>query len=200
MATLCPGETFDLGGQPIASAGTYTAMVPHPSGCDSLVVLQLSVAEVDNGVVQNGSELASTNPQGPWQWVDCNAGFAPIPGAIGQSFIAEQAGSYAVAVQQNGCTSLSACFEVTTMGLDRARVTGLWWRHDMATGLLRVRLPEGASADKALLLDATGRAVRKWGRWAPGEQTVNVGDLPAGLYFVRLSMGPRTEVLRVVLP
>ncbi|MFN3876678.1 MAG: hypothetical protein ACK4L7_12310, partial [Flavobacteriales bacterium] len=136
----------------------------------------------------------------PWQWVDCNAGFAPIPGATGPSFTAEQAGSYAVAVQQNGCTSLSACFVVTTLGLDRALTTLPWWRHDMAAGLLHVRLPEGALVDEAQLFDATGRAMRQWGRWDPGERTVTVGDLPAGLYSVRLLMGPRTAVLRVVLP
>ena len=43
-ATICEGETYTFNGQELNAAGTYEAELQSQAGCDSLVVLQLSVA------------------------------------------------------------------------------------------------------------------------------------------------------------
>jgi gliding motility-associated-like protein len=41
--TICEGETYSFNGQELSAAGTYEAELQSQAGCDSLVVLQLSV-------------------------------------------------------------------------------------------------------------------------------------------------------------
>lgn len=43
-ATICEGETYSFNGQELSAAGAYEAEMQSQAGCDSLVVLQLSVA------------------------------------------------------------------------------------------------------------------------------------------------------------
>lgn len=45
-ASICSGEVFEFQGQALAASGLYEAAIPAPSGCDSLLVLNLEVAPV----------------------------------------------------------------------------------------------------------------------------------------------------------
>ena len=45
-----------------------------------------------------------------YQWLNCDAGMATIPGATGSSYPSGASGSYAVMVTDNGCVDTSACF------------------------------------------------------------------------------------------
>ncbi|MBK7426630.1 MAG: hypothetical protein IPI60_06195 [Saprospiraceae bacterium] len=42
-ASICQGGTYEFDGQSISAAGTYSAEFTTPSGCDSLVILNLTV-------------------------------------------------------------------------------------------------------------------------------------------------------------
>ena len=42
-ATICEGNTYPFDGQLLAASGTYTAVLSGPNGCDSTVVLNLTV-------------------------------------------------------------------------------------------------------------------------------------------------------------
>jgi hypothetical protein len=98
------------------SSGVYTDTIPNTVGCDSIITLNLTINNVD-ATVTNTSPIISANAVGAiYQWLDCNNGYAILPGATGQNYIATTNGMYAVAVTQNGCTDTSVCEAVTNVG------------------------------------------------------------------------------------
>ncbi len=42
-ASICPGETYNFGGQQLSSGGTFTGLFTNSVGCDSIVTLELDV-------------------------------------------------------------------------------------------------------------------------------------------------------------
>ncbi|MFI5203518.1 MAG: hypothetical protein ACHQF2_03390 [Flavobacteriales bacterium] len=66
-------------------------------------------------VSQTGDTLTASTVGASYQWIDCNNGFAAIPGEINQSFMPAMNGDYAVIVTL-GCADTSSCYQVTGIG------------------------------------------------------------------------------------
>jgi hypothetical protein len=88
---------------------TYTLQNIH--GCDSTIRLILTIPEIDTTISISDSELVSNEQFGYYQWLDCNAGYNPIQGALFRSFSPEISGSYAVRINVEGCIDTTACQE-----------------------------------------------------------------------------------------
>jgi len=69
-ASVCQGETYSFNGENLGAPGAYTALLVNSDGCDSLVVLNLSVLPVSGSSIQasfcigdtyafNGEELSA---------------------------------------------------------------------------------------------------------------------------------------------
>jgi hypothetical protein len=67
-------------------------------------------------VIQTGSTLTAAQAGAIYQWVDCNSGYTPIPGANGQSFTSAVAGAYALIITSGGCSDTSSCYTVVGIG------------------------------------------------------------------------------------
>lgn len=78
----------------------------------------LFVSAVDTTVNINQHILTAAANAATYQWLDCNNGLAPIPGATAQQFIPTLPGTYALSVTKNGCNDTSACYTITTIGLN----------------------------------------------------------------------------------
>lgn len=115
--TICNGDTYDFGTQELTMPGEYTEVFASIHGCDSTVVLSLSVITVDNSVSVNSLTIMANQAGASYQWVDCNNNNTPIAGETGQSFTATQNGSYAVEVSWQGCTATSDCIDITTVNI-----------------------------------------------------------------------------------
>ena len=113
----CPDVPYNWNGTILTAGGVYYDTLQSVFGCDSIIQLTLSTLLVDTSVTQNGAVLTANHTGISYQWLDCNNGFAPIPGATNKSFTATAVGSYAVIVLQSGCYDTSGCRAVTTVGL-----------------------------------------------------------------------------------
>ena len=52
--SICSGETFPFGSQTLSETGTYRDTLQTASGCDSIVILELTVDDViENNIDQN---------------------------------------------------------------------------------------------------------------------------------------------------
>ena len=71
----------------------------------------------NNNVTQDGNQLTAQAIGVAYQWFNCNTN-QPVAGATGRSFVPNQNGTYAVEITQPGCTVMSACFNVTVVGLE----------------------------------------------------------------------------------
>lgn len=100
------------------SSGTYFASYTDQFGCDSIHELNLEITEVDTMVVVTGATLVAQAESGQFQWLDCNNEFAEIAGADANVFNPAENGSYAVSITVNGCQDTSACYLITTVGIN----------------------------------------------------------------------------------
>ncbi len=95
-------------------SGTYTDTIPNAGGCDSVIVVNLTVADIDTTVTVVGAVLNADPNVSAYQWLDCDGGL-PIVGATGQAFTATSNGDYAVILEQNGCIDTSNCHLVNSI-------------------------------------------------------------------------------------
>jgi hypothetical protein len=101
------------------SGGTYLDTLSNHIGCDSIITINLTIYNIDVTVTQDANELTANNPIEFHQWLDCDNDFAVISGENEPLFIASENGNYAVEIIQDGCIDTSACYAVTTIGIEQ---------------------------------------------------------------------------------
>ena len=116
--TWIDGETYTESNS--SASITYTDV----AGCDSIVSLDLTITTVDATLTQNGELLSANNSNATYQWLDCTNGNTPIAGADEQSYLVTNSGSYAVAVTESGCTTVSTCVSVIVLSTPALSAVG----------------------------------------------------------------------------
>jgi hypothetical protein len=103
------------------NTATYTLSTTH--GCDSIVTLNLTISNPEAVITQNpdGSLMASAGDS--YQWINC-ADNTPLAGAVGQSFLPSQNGSYSVVVFENNCQDTASCVIFEGLGMNELPVGG----------------------------------------------------------------------------
>jgi hypothetical protein len=114
--TACGSYTWINGTTYYSSNTSATFTYTNSAGCDSSVILNLTINPLDMSVTQNGSSLTANQAGANYQWLNCSTG-ASITGANNQSYTPATNGSYAVIVNYNGCSDTSSCISLNTVGL-----------------------------------------------------------------------------------
>lgn len=105
--TICVGSTYAFGGQVLDSTGTYSQLLTSSGGCDSLVMLNLSVDTPVVPTISTSGNALVANPQGAalYLWYINNGG---VPIAATDTFVPTLPGSYTVSVGSGiNCLSTS---------------------------------------------------------------------------------------------
>ena len=141
-------------------SGSFKDTIPNAAGCDSVISINLQVANVNTAVVQNNETLTAQTLTGVCQWLDCNKSMAVIPGETGKVFKAEAKGDYAVAVTEAGCTDTSVCYNVSKFsGLDGMLKTGFSVMPNPSQGDFDLLLPFECRNAVVKITDLTGKTV-----------------------------------------
>jgi hypothetical protein len=197
-AVLCPGSSYQFGGQTITSAGTYFETFTAASGCDSIVQLILTSPSFNLAISQSGPTLISQQPTGPYQWINCATG-QPVPGATGQFFTATANGQYAAVLTQGGCSDTSVCVTVTgiSTGLMESEQPLLSIMPMPFDDQLTISIQDGKSA-QLLISDLSGRVVIRDFEVVGGEtKTISTEKLGSGIYLLHSVDGTiRLKVIR----
>lgn len=178
--TICQGEYIVIDGQQVSAPGTYTGTITNALGCSTNSIVNLTVTPVEVGVTPLNINLFADASGAQLQWLDCNNGFAEVPGATGTQFTPSVDGSYAVEVTQNGCTDTSACYAVVGVGIDEVHNDPFHAWFDAVNDVLIVTDAHGAVLT---VTDATGRPVRT-GLIVGPLWNVSLAGLANGQYFV----------------
>jgi hypothetical protein len=111
--TACGSYTW-TNGTTYTSSGTYRQTLINGAGCDSLLILYLTIKNTVDAAVTltNFATLSANTNMGTFQWFDCSNGYSAIPGETGSNFTATYNGSYAVSVTANGCGDTSQCLVI----------------------------------------------------------------------------------------
>jgi uncharacterized repeat protein (TIGR01451 family) len=183
---------YTLNGRTYTSSGTYNQMFTNAFGCDSLVTLQLTL--VDTSISINNNILTANAQNAAYQWLDCDNGFAPISGANSQTFEPTANGSYAVIITNGTCTEQSACYNYTTLAVTAQGLSEIRIYPNPTTGKLNLDFGNLQQVSTQLI-DLNGRLLMQLFFENQNGQ-IDMTELPAGMYFLRISS--RTETL--ILP
>lgn len=110
-------EPYFFDGSLQTESGVYSNTYITAQGCDSTVVLDLTINTALSTVSESGYILTADLADVDYQWVDCNNDYAEIPGETNQSFEVWQSGSYAVVTDNGTCQDTSECVIVSITGL-----------------------------------------------------------------------------------
>jgi hypothetical protein len=201
VQTACNAFTWIDGITYTSSNNTATHNIAGgaSNGCDSLVTLNLTINTVsDIGTTTSGITITANNTMAGYQWLDCNNGFAVIPGAISQSFTASANGSFAVELTQNGCTDTSACVPVTTVGMIENTFNGQITLYPNPThGPLRIVSLNESGNTRVTVRNALGQEVYRRNHTAADRFDLTL-DGAAGVYAVEIVDGEKRVILKVI--
>ena len=112
---ICASDTLTWldGNMYTTSNNTASVTLQNSDGCDSIVVLNLTINETNAGVTTAGGTLTATETDATYQWLNCRDGLGPIFGATSPSYTPNIPGSFAVEITKNGCVDTSDCFRVS---------------------------------------------------------------------------------------
>lgn len=181
-ASICPGENYTFGTQTLTAAGEYTEVFKSILGCDSTVELSLTIKEVDTSVSVSGFIILAGKANAEYQWLDCNDSYAPIASATMQSFIAPKNGSYAVEVFQNGCSAISTCIPISSVGIENVdSKKAIQFYPNPNNGVFTISLQ---STMDVVIYNSIGEAIY-YHRFKSGNHAISVQNLSDGIYILK---------------
>jgi hypothetical protein len=186
VVAACQSYTWINGVTYTFNNNTATYTLINAQGCDSIITLNLTLNYVNVQVSQSGGVLTSLAGGAAYQWLDCNNGYAAIPGQTNSSFSPSQSGSYAVEVTQGNCTDTSACLNFTMVALEVGQL-----REEMvlfpnpSTGKVTVQFEEAVQGGKLRVYNALGQRVSEKTLSYSQSQTFEF-NLPKGNYWFEI--------------
>ena len=146
-----------------------------------------------NSTVNLTANVLTANQNGAqsYQWVDCNNGNTPIPGATSQTFTPTANGSYACQITLPNCNGITDCATVSTIGLSEAQQAGIVVYPNPATTMIHIE--SEFPIESILIFNVNGSCV---GRFTENE--INVNTLSNGIYYLSIKTTEGTLQSRFV--
>jgi len=196
--TACDSYTSPSG-KTWMSSNAYMDTIPNMAGCDSVMTINLTINSADTSVTANGMMLTSNASGATYQWVDCNNGNAPIPGATSQSYNAAANGDFAVEVTENGCTGTSQCYNITGVGLTNiAFEKAISLYPNPNKGTIHLDLNADYTDLNVRISNISGQIVFEQNYNQANNLTLDLTSLASGLYFVAVNTGNKSAVMKMI--
>ncbi len=181
------------------NSGFYQIVIVNSAGCDSIIGLTAIIYNLNSSVTQNGTTLTAA-PGYLYQWVDCNAGYNPIPGATGNTFTATANGNYAVIVSLAGCTDTSACHVITTVGKNEVHYATAWLLYpNPATGELQLTVQDNRNKFYVTIYDYSGKIISEHTFVDEKFIRIDISNYVNGHYSLRIYQDNFSEVRKFVI-
>jgi hypothetical protein len=173
------------------SNGTYYASQTI-NGCESeRLEVTVTITILDATATENGLTLTANQAGAAYTWVDCNNSNQPIAGATAQSYTATANGSYAVIVEQNGCSVTSNCVAITTVSLDDIKTELFRIYPNPASTVINVEM---ANASTVRMFDISGKLLKELN--GSSNYTIDVTDLTPGMYMIESAEGAKAKFVK----
>ncbi|MFM2225676.1 MAG: hypothetical protein RJA07_1878 [Bacteroidota bacterium] len=184
--TTCKDVPFNFAGSSFTSAGDYGFILQNQFGCDSSLMLHLSVTDLSPVIVQMHDTLFATGI-GAIQWIRCDSNLQ-IAGANSNYFIPKVSGVYAAIFTANNCIATTDCV------VDSFSVGGI---ANVRLGGNKIIVYPNPCSDKLLVngyslignrievKDILGRTCILIAHQK--SEIVNIESLPSGIYILKIT-------------
>lgn len=196
-------DSFSLNGELYTNSGVYTqTYLSVVTGCDSTVELDLTIHNTPEATVtKTGTTLTASSGGEGYQWLDCNDGSAPIPGATEQTFNPTSNGHYAVRVTKDGCANTSECVEVDGLvgisGLEHG-FASIELYPNPTSGQLTIQAATPFNQVRITMVNLLGQVVQEYGDQSGSIIRLNIDALKSGMYLVEIAKGEHLVRYKVI--
>ena len=152
-------------------------------GCDSVVNLDLTVQSVDTSVTVISPTIISNAIGATYEWFECDSPSVVLGSS--PSYSASANGTYAVAVTQGGCVDTSACIPIVIVGRTSASHIESFTLYPVPTAEFLMVETEDNIPYAFSILNSLGKVIQQ-GTSTTSTTRIGVGDLPAGIYSIRI--------------
>ena len=166
-----------------------------PGACKNVSLLTHTIVTT---VGVNGMQLTANQGNGTYQWLDCNAGMAPIAGQTNQIFTATVSGSYAAIITRNGCSDTTACFTVSNAGLNDLNEVSIVIYPNPVQGKMNVDFGQTIALDGITITDALGRLIQTFPAFQGNTIELNLTEESAGVYFLNMNRSNQIKTTRII--
>nr|WP_294861220.1 T9SS type A sorting domain-containing protein [uncultured Fluviicola sp.] len=199
-ASECNSYTWAANNTVYSNSGIYSHTLSNDEGCDSIVILDLTI-NPNTSVTENNLTLSAEVSGAAYQWINCDLGNSPIPGATNQSFSPSVNGNYAVIITQNGCSDTSSCTSIFSLHLSES-VKGTDWSIYPNPAYESVKLvseePLENYSIQVLSLNGDIVPVNRIGNNSAKTIEMNISQLPDGVYLVQVTSEKGNNYLKFI--
>ena len=152
----------------------------------------------DNSVSIEENTLTANQVGATYQWLDCNDDFQAIANENGQIFSPTKDGNYAVEISMNGCTVTSSCYEMNLTAIDHLYNNGIHIYPNPTHGIFYIDFGKEAANCAYAISDVSGQILNITEHSNASVLKVDLSGFTAGVYFVAITEGGKTTVVKVV--
>jgi len=195
--TACDSYTWMHNNMQYTTTGVYVDTVQTSLGCDSIVMLDLTIDTLDLTISKfNDSLIANDANASAYQWINCDSNNAIITGATNSSFRPMSDGNYAVILTKGACVDTSACQNVIVNSLiERSMQNSFVIYPNPTRGDIYVEISANAAIGNVIeLYNLAGQLIRTY-EVNNSKMTVPMGDLEQGLYLIKYGQTIKKVIL-----
>ena len=200
--SVCYGKSYTFPDSSVLSYATNyvsdtSVLVRSNNGCDSIVIVRLTVLQMDTTLTSIGFTLTANENSATYQWYDCDNNTI-IAGATNQSYVVSANGSYAVIMNKNNCTDTSACYPITTIGIPEQSINSpIKILPNPNSGKFKIILDKSYEDIKVEIVDLTCRTVysKKFNQLK--EKTISFHGAN-GIYNLKLIINGKTNWVKLI--
>ncbi len=140
------------------------------------------VGTIVNTVTISGDTMTAVQDSVFYQWLDCNNGYAIIPGATNQSFVPSVSGNYAVQVSNCAYTDTSICASLFLTGINEETSSSFTFAPNPVKDILTIKTIN-YQFDQIIIIDVMGKTIKTY---TSEVKSIDVSSLSKGLYFLQV--------------
>lgn len=176
--TICSNSKYFFKNQYLTHSGTYSDTLNTFNGCDSLVLLHLTVVPVDTTLNLLNDTLYSSELNASFQWRQCNDNTI-VQGETARFFVPQQAGIYKTDIAKLGCFTSSECKSYIINSVGDLNIASLYVYPNPVNDILNIEYT-GDEIFDILLVDISGKIIKQ-GR-LQHSASIDVNIFESGFY------------------
>lgn len=185
---------------------TYTSSTDTPSvtlinslGCDSVVILDLTINSIDTSITINNDTLNANQQGAAYQWLSCDSNFQVINGDTSQAFIAAMNGNYACEITLNGCVDTTSCVSLMITGVaEKLQQSKIKIYPNPVGNILSIEMVQATQNTSINISDVKGQVVYAKQNLQKGKTQIDASTWAKGLYFVRIIGDDFNESIKIL--
>lgn len=188
---------IEIDGMTFSNSGMHTIWYTSIDGCDSLIIFNIEVIEIDNSISFNPESIASNEDDADaYRWYDCNTNL-PIAFETNFDFTPQYDGSFKVEITKDICVEFSDCLDfnlVSTKEYD----FDIKISPNPTQGMLYIEVDNSGFEYRVSLLDLSGKEVIRPTK-LNSDGILDLSQVVKGMYLLKLENQSRSAFRKIVV-